>query len=112
MPNQEEISAFIIRMPAIFRPEKAVGLNTVLQLNLTGDNGGKWWLKIADGKCNIEEGEASSPQMTLISSADDLYAVLSGEANAISSFMQGKIKVQGDMALALRMQSMFDFDAA
>ncbi len=112
MPTKDEISAFIANMPAIFLPEKAAGLDTTIQITLTGDNGSQWWLKIADGTCAITEGEAPSPQMTLISTADDLYAVLSGEANAISAFMQGKIKVRGDMALALRMQTMFNFDAA
>lgn len=112
MPSKEEINAFIAKMPDIFLPEKAAGLNTIMQLNLSGENGGSWWLKIADGACAINEGQADSPQMTLMSTADDLYAVLSGEANAITSFMQGKIKVQGDMALALKMQTIFDFDAA
>lgn len=111
MPTKEEISAFIARMPEMFLPAKAVGLNTTLQLNLTGDNGGKWWIKIADGQCEVHEGETPSPQMTLISAAEDLYAVLIGEVNAISAFMQGKIKVQGDMSLALKMQTMFNFQA-
>ncbi|MBN2472870.1 MAG: SCP2 sterol-binding domain-containing protein [Anaerolineae bacterium] len=112
MPSKEEINAFIARMPELFLPEKAAGLNTIIQLDLSGENGGSWWIRIADGQCEIQEGQADSPQMTLKSTADDLYAVLSGEANAISSFMQGKIKVQGDMALALKMQTMFDFEAA
>lgn len=111
MPSKEEIHAFVANLPEIFLPEKAAGMNTVIQFNLTGDNGGTWWIKINDGQCEVHEGEAESPQMTLISSAEDLYAVMTGEANAVSSFMQGKIKVQGDMALALKMQTMFDFDA-
>lgn len=112
MPTKEEINAFIAKMPELFLPEKAAGLNTTIQLDLSGENGGSWWIRIADGQCAIQEGQADNPQMTLKSTADDLYAVLSGEANAISSFMQGKIKVQGDMALALKMQTMFDFSAA
>jgi putative sterol carrier protein len=112
MPTREEINDFIIKMPDIFIPEKAEGLDTLLQLDLAGDNGGKWWIKIAGGQCEVSEGTVDSPQMTLKSTADDLYAVLTGEANAVSSFMQGKIKVAGDMSLALKMQTMFDFDAA
>jgi putative sterol carrier protein len=112
MPTKDEIDAFMNKMPGLFLPAKAQGLDTVLQLDLSGENGGKWWIKIADGKCEVTAGEASSPAMTLRSTADDLYAVLTGEANAVSSFMQGKIKVAGDMSLALKMQTMFDFDAA
>jgi putative sterol carrier protein len=110
MPTREEISAFIDEMPDKFLPEKAEGLDIIIQLNLTGDNGGEWWIKIVDGTCEVNEGTADNPAMTLTSTADDLYAVLMGEANAVASFMQGKIKVGGDMALALKMQTMFDFE--
>ena len=109
MPTREEINEFISKMPTIFLPEKAEGLTTVLQLNLTGDNGGQWWIKIADGTCTVNEGATDSAEMTLTSTADDLYAVLTGESNAVAAFMQGKIKVAGDMSLALKMQTMFDF---
>lgn len=112
MPSREEINAYIAQMPALLIPEKASDLNATIQLDLTGENGGKWWLKIADSTCEITEGQAEHPTMTLTSTADDLYAVLAGDANAISAFMMGKIKVAGDMSLALKMQTMFDFDAA
>jgi putative sterol carrier protein len=110
MPTKDEINAFIAKMPEIFLPEKAQGVNTVLQLNLSGENGGQWWVKIADGQCEVQTGTADNPAMTLTSTADDLYAVLTGETNAIASFMQGKIKVGGDMSLALKMQTMFNFN--
>ncbi len=109
MPSQEEINAFISRMPEMLIPEKAQGVNTLFQINLSGENGGQWWVKVADGKCEVQAGSADNPAMTLSSTADDLYAVLTGQANAIAYFMQGKIKVVGDMSLALRMQTMFNF---
>jgi acyl-CoA dehydrogenase len=37
--------------------------------------------------------------------AQDLVALANGELNAMSAFMQGKIKVSGDMSLAMRLQS-------
>jgi len=109
MPTQDEINAFITRMPEMLIPEKAQGVTTFFQLNLSGENGGQWWVNIADGKCEVHEGTVDNPAMTLTSTADDLYAVMTGKANAIAYFMQGKIKVGGDMSLALRMQTMFNF---
>ena len=110
MPTKEEINAFIAKMPEIFLPEKAQGVNTMLQLNLSGENGGQWWVKITDGQCEVQAGTTENPAMTLTSTADDLYAVLTGETNAIAAFMQGKVKVGGDMSLALKMQTMFNFN--
>lgn len=35
----------------------------------------------------------------------DLSAMLSGELNAVSGFMAGKLKVSGDMSVAMRLQN-------
>jgi len=43
--------------------------------------------------------------MTLSMAAQDLVALSNGELNAVAAFMQGRIKVSGDMALAMRLQS-------
>ncbi len=109
MPTAEEIRAFIAKMPDLFLPEKAEGVDAIIQLDLSGDNGGQWWFRVADGKCEVHEGTTDNPAMTLSATADDLYSVFTGETNAVSAFMQGKIKVGGDMSLALKMQTMFDF---
>ncbi|MDO8178320.1 MAG: SCP2 sterol-binding domain-containing protein [Undibacterium sp.] len=36
---------------------------------------------------------------------EDLSAMLSGELNAVSGFMAGKLKVSGDMGVAMRLQN-------
>lgn len=110
MPTAEEIRKYMAKMPEMFIPEKAEGLDAVIQLDLSGDNGGQWWFKIVDGSCEVNEGTTENASMTLMSSADDLYNVFIGEANAVAAFMQGKIKVGGDMSLALKMQTMFAFE--
>ncbi len=109
MPTAEEVRSYMQEMPQRFLPEKAQDLDTTIQLNLSGDNGGQWWFRIADGKCEVHEGTVDNPAMTLNASADDLYSVFTGETNAVAAFMQGKIKVGGDMSLAIKMQTMFDF---
>ncbi|MDA0698565.1 MAG: SCP2 sterol-binding domain-containing protein [Chloroflexi bacterium] len=35
--------------------------------------------------------------------------MVNGEANAMALFMGGKIKVKGDMSLAMKMQNFFKF---
>ncbi len=107
MATQEEIRALIEQMPTRFQPEKAQGINATIQLNLSGDNGGQWWVRIADGKAEMQPGSAPKADMTLSAAADDMYNVFTGKMNAVSAFMQGKIKVAGDMSLAIKMQNMF-----
>ena len=90
-----------------FIPEKAEGLDVVIQYKLTGDEGGDWIINIKDGVCTVEEGEAESPTMTLNADGRDFGDVLLGKANGMQYFMEGKIKLAGDLNLAMKLTSMF-----
>ena len=107
MPRVTTIKEIFERMPSVFLPEKAAGLNAVIQFEMTGEGGGAYYATIADGKCTVTEGVALNPSMTLSAAATDYLAVVNGELNPMQAFMQGKIKMKGDMSLALKMQQFF-----
>ncbi|MCX8112959.1 MAG: SCP2 sterol-binding domain-containing protein [Bacteroidia bacterium] len=50
-----------------------------------------------------EDGEAAC---VIQVSPEDMKALLSGELNPMSAFMAGKIKVKGDMGVAMKLQSL------
>ena len=81
------------------------GINGVMLFDLSGDGGGRWTLTLADEGIKLEDGESASPDVTFSMEAQDFIAIANGELNPISAFMQGKVSVSGDMALAMRLQS-------
>jgi putative sterol carrier protein len=86
-------------------PAKLQGLNAVILFDLSGEGGGKHTLTLANGKAKVEQGQTATPNMTLSMGAKDLIAMSNGELNAMSAFMQGKIRISGDMSLAMRLQN-------
>ncbi|HJN37894.1 MAG TPA: SCP2 sterol-binding domain-containing protein [Gammaproteobacteria bacterium] len=56
------------------------------------------------GKVSQEDKEADC---TLILSLQDMSEILSGALNPTAAFMQGKLKIEGDMGIAMRLQSFF-----
>ncbi len=95
------------RMPQAFSPEAAAGVNAVIQFDLSGDGGAQYVVTIADQTCKVEAGTAPNPSMTLSMAASDYVAMTNGELNPMNAFMQGKVKVKGDMGLAMKVQSFF-----
>ena len=102
-----EIQELIDGMPGSYQPDAAGDLDVVLQFNLTGEKAGEFNVKISGGKCEVAEGKAESPSATFTADGQDWLDVTAGKADGTSLFMQGKLSVDGDMGLAMRLQSLF-----
>jgi putative sterol carrier protein len=96
------------QMPANINADAAKGMNSVIQFNLTGDGGGTYHVEIKDGKANVQEGTHPSPNMTMTLSAGDYVDLIMGKLNGQMAFMSGKLKIAGDMGLAMKMQTLFN----
>lgn len=90
-----------------FEPEKAAGIDAVVQLDITGEGGGKHVLTIRDQTLTIEEGTHDDPAITLRSSLEDFMELNLGDANPMSLIMTGKVKLSGSMPLAMKFQKLF-----
>ena len=90
-----------------FMPEKAAGLEAIVQYHLTGDEGGDFIIQIKDDKCSVSEGVAEDPVMTM--TADGIYfrGVLLGKEDGMKGFMDGKLQLAGDLNLAMKLTSFF-----
>ena len=105
MPTVSEVFE---QMPSRFRPDRAAGMSAVIQYDISGDGGGTWHAVIKDGACTVSPGAGSNPQLTLAVSAQDWLDVVSKKQSAQMLFMSGKLKLKGDMGLAMKLGSMFE----
>jgi putative sterol carrier protein len=94
-------------MPNYFLPEKAGSTSVSIQFDLSGENAGKRFITIAGGTATAGEGEVENPNLTLIADSGDFVKIFTGGLDPTAAFMSGKLKIKGDMGLAIRFQSMF-----
>ncbi len=103
------------RMPALFRPDRAVSTNAVIHWNV-GDrpDGGAdtYELVIADGKCTLSPTPEHDPKLSLTLGAVEFLKVVTGTGNPVMMFMTGKLKAKGDLGLAANIANLFDIPKA
>jgi len=109
MPRVNSIQEVFDAMPSRFLPDQAGDMRAVIQFDLSGEGGGQWFATIADRALQVSTGQAPSPSLTLTTTANDYLAMINGELKPMAAFMQGRVRVRGDMPLLLKMQSLFNF---
>ncbi|MCG2785427.1 MAG: SCP2 sterol-binding domain-containing protein [Anaerolineae bacterium] len=101
------IETLMSKMPGAFLPEKAPGLNAVIQFKFTGEEAGDWYADIKDGKVDVQKGVHATPKMTLTADSGDYVRIFTGELDGMKAFMEGKLKLTGDLNLAMKLTQMF-----
>ncbi len=101
------VADLMSKMPKAFLPEKAPGLDAIIQFKFSGAEAGDWFAAIKNDKCTVEQGTHPSPKMTLSADSTDYVKIFTGEVDGMQAFMQGKIKLAGDLNLAMKLMTMF-----
>ncbi len=94
------------KIVANYDSEAMSDFNATVVFDLSGDEGATYNLTFADGKANYGVGAVENPTATILMTATDFQALTSGQLNPMAAFMQGKIKVTGDMSTVMKMQGM------
>ena len=95
------------RMPWAFLPQKAAGVDATIQYHLTGAEGGDWVVTIRDQTCTVEPGVTENPTMTLTADSQDYKDVILGKLDPMAAFMQQKLKLAGNLNMALGLTKFF-----
>jgi putative sterol carrier protein len=82
-------------------------MNVIILFDITGEDGGKWYVTINEGNLSIEEGGFRDPDLTLTVSASDYLDISTGKLNSQLAFMTGRLTATGDLGLAMKMPRIF-----
>lgn len=114
--NRDQILGEIFnRMPERFDPQRAGGVDAVVEWRIGDRLGGgrdEWHLIIAGGVCRVVQGPADSPTVTLELSPLNFIKLITNNASGPRLFLFGKLKITGNLGLAVRMQSFFRIPGA
>jgi putative sterol carrier protein len=91
-------------LPEKFKPEKAVGVNIIAQIKISGFDGGEWIIKINNQKLQVTEGINSAASITLAMTQYDFMDIVNGKLSGEKAFFTGKIKFKGNIATALKLK--------
>lgn len=84
---------------------KTAGMTATFQFVATGEGGGEWHIRLTDGVPTVAQGLAENPNITLSASAPDLLDIISGKLSGQTAFLTGRLKIQGDVTLAMKLQT-------
>lgn len=90
-----------------FQADNAKGFYARYQWELSGPNGGEWWIEVDDGKCKIGRGRINRPSVTFIISDKDWVAMANGKLSGTWAYLTGRFKVRGSHAIARKLDEMF-----
>jgi putative sterol carrier protein len=102
-----KIAEFFKQLPAKFDAEAAEDLDAVYQFDLSGSQGGQYVVTIRRGTCQVKEGMHDDPHVILSMAGEDCVKVLNGQLSGPAAAMSGRIKITGDIGLAMHLKALF-----
>lgn len=87
-------------------PSKVAGINAIYNFDINGENGGQYHIHLANGAGTAGPGAEANPNITITVKDEDFVAIAGGNMDPAGAFMKGKIKIKGDMGLAMKLQSL------
>ena len=84
-------------------PARARGMRASYKFEVEG--AGTWRLEVDDGHVEVSESDAPA-DCVLRASEQTFLRILQGEQSPTTAFMTGKIRVEGDVGLALKLREL------
>ena len=94
-------------MRGSFQPAKAKGVHARYQWDLSGPQGGQWWIEVNDGTYKMGTGKIDHPNVTFVAKDKDWVAVSNGQLSGKWAYFTGRLKIRGDQGVARKLGEIF-----
>src|SRR5215813_4333683 len=94
-------------MRGSFQSTKAKGVHARYQWDLSGPQGGQWWIDVNDGTYKMGKGRIPNPSVTFVATDKDWVAVSNHQMGGTWAYLTGRLKIRGDQALARKLGEIF-----
>jgi len=103
-----DIEGIRTRLHQAFRPDAAQGFDHVYQFRFDDDAGAAFYARIHEGELEVGAGEHPEPALTfLFDTPQTAIDVMEGRIDGTQAFMQGRIRTDGNLILALQLGRLF-----
>jgi hypothetical protein len=89
-------------------PDKAREVNAVYFFDISGDGGGKWTVDLTSDPPKVVKGDSGNSQCAIAMTNEDFQTMLSDPQAGMQLYFQGKLQVNGDPMLAMKLQTFLE----
>ena len=99
-----EVKEFFEGLPARANADALAGMTNSYLFVVEG--AGQWLVDVRDGSLTVTEGGGDA-DATIQTSSETFEKIVAGRQNPTTAYMTGKLKVQGDISAAMKLQKLF-----
>jgi len=85
------------------KPEISKQVNAIYEFNIDGDGGGIWTVDLTKEPGVVTAGSGGAAKCIVSAKSPDFLNIIAGKMNPQMAFMSGKLKIKGDMGLAMKL---------
>ena len=88
-------------------PELSAKIGAAVAIELTGEGGGRWLIDFTKSPASYGPNAKAAAATTVSISTSDFVKISAGELNPQMAFFTGRIKVDGNLGLAVKLGELF-----
>jgi putative sterol carrier protein len=100
-----DVKEFFNELESTVDPARIAGIDHSYLFDIKGE--GRWLVEIRDGKLTVTQDPTGGADVEFTTSAETFERLANGQQNPMMAYMTGKLKVDGDLQVALELQKIF-----